>query len=35
MRGERPFVLISLREDPSAAPVVAFVRGELGRWRTR
>jgi urease accessory protein len=35
MRGERPFVLISLREDPSAAPVVAFVRRELDRWRGR
>ena len=30
VRGDRPTVLISLREQPEAAPVVTWVRGLLG-----
>jgi len=31
VRGERPVVLLSLREDPGAAPVVAWLTGLLAR----
>ena len=29
VRGDRPFVLISLTDDPTAAPVLDWVRGQL------
>ena len=29
VRGDRPFVLISLTEDPSAAPVLEWVHRQL------
>jgi urease accessory protein len=32
-RGTRPTVTTSLRNDPSAAPVVAFIREQLGVWQ--
>jgi urease accessory protein len=32
-RGTRPTVTTSLRNDPSAAPVVAFIRQQLGVWQ--
>lgn len=33
VREERPTVLISLREDPSATAVVAFLRNRLQHWQ--
>ena len=34
-RGERPVILCSLRNDPRAEPVAAWVRDQLAGWRAR